>query len=112
MDMPTRIDIVRRHGIEVSDDGFTPTLDGPVHIDDSRECRSLIRHNLIQQAADRMVDAINLLLAVEEVEDVETSLLRLERARNDYQDACDLDELPPMQEARIRGSVPWNVGRD
>ena len=56
MYMPTRIAIVRRYGIEVSDDGFTPTPDGPVHIDDSKECKALIRHNLIQQAADRMVD--------------------------------------------------------
>lgn len=35
MNMPERIDELRRRGLTVSDDGFMPTPDGPVHIDDS-----------------------------------------------------------------------------
>ena len=67
---------------------------------------------LIQQAADRLCDAVTSLLAMREVGNLDAALRRLERARNDYQDATDLDELEPMQVARIRGSVPWDVGRN
>ena len=69
-----------------------------------------MHQTLIQQAADRICDSITNLLATDS--DPDEGLRRLERARNDYQDACDLDELTPTQEARIRGSVPWNVGRN
>jgi hypothetical protein len=71
-----------------------------------------MNNTLIRQAADRMVDAINTLVRANIAGDDLCDAIRwVQRARNDYQDACDLDELPPMQEARIRGSVPWNVGR-
>jgi hypothetical protein len=66
---------------------------------------------LIKQAADRMCDAVTGLLAEYIGRERTASLRRLEKARDDYQDATDLDELSPSQEARIRGSVPWNVGR-
>jgi len=69
-----------------------------------------MHETLIRQAADRMCDAITNLLATDC--DPDEGLRRLERARNDYQDATDLDELPPTTEARIRGSVPWDVGRN
>ena len=71
-----------------------------------------VSQTLIQQAADRMADAITELLGMRNVGDPDEGLRRLEKSRNDYQDACDLDELPPMQEARIRGSVPWYAGRN
>jgi hypothetical protein len=56
MDLPTRIAIVRRHGLEVSDDGFTPTPDGPVHIDDCPTCRLLTMtpRQRIDAAMDRL----------------------------------------------------------
>ena len=71
-----------------------------------------MQDQLIRQAADRMADAITHLISVIEVGDLDAAVTRLNRSLRDYQDACELDELPPTQEARIRGSVPWNVGRN
>jgi hypothetical protein len=60
LDLPTRIDLVRRHGLEVSDDGFVPTLDGPIHIDDCPTCRLLTMtpRQRLDAAMDRLAERL------------------------------------------------------
>lgn len=45
MTLPERINLIRRYGIDVSDDGFFATPDGPVHIDGSKLGRALLAHD-------------------------------------------------------------------
>ena len=51
-DLPQRIETCRRHGLEVSDDGFYPTATGPVHIDDSELGRVLLAHDDLLAACE------------------------------------------------------------
>lgn len=56
MTLPERIDQIRRYGIAVSDDGFTATPTGPVHIDDSEMCRVLLAHGDLLAACKALLN--------------------------------------------------------
>jgi hypothetical protein len=55
-DLPARIETCRRHGLEVSDDGFYSTPTGPAHIDDSALGRVLLAHDDLVAALRGMVE--------------------------------------------------------
>ena len=70
-----------------------------------------MNETLINQAGDRLCDAADNLLSVG-VHGLGQALRRLSIALDDYRAASEGDELTDRQIARIRGSVPWNVGKD
>jgi hypothetical protein len=59
MDLPQRIEIVRRYDIAVSDDGFYGTPTGPVHINDSELARVLLVHEDLLAALKSLCDFID-----------------------------------------------------
>lgn len=58
MTLPERIDLIRRYGLFVSDDGFVATSDVPVHIDDSEMCLALLAHDDLLAACRRFCERV------------------------------------------------------